>query len=166
MNTKPQELPKVECIIVDDDDMSRSTLVQMVKQIGHLNIAGSFSNPIEAIKFLQKNPVNLMFLDMEMPEMSGVDLINSIEFKENIILTTSHKKYAIDAFDMNVVDYLMKPLTLPRLLKAIGKIKNSTDNLIARPEKGEHEYFFIKKDSVLDKVLASSILWIEALGDY
>jgi len=136
----------------------------MVKQVDHLNLIKTCSSPLEAVSVLQKENIDLLFLDIEMPGMSGMDMLKTINNIPQVILTTSHTEYALDAYDFNVVDYLIKPVTLPRFLKAITKLKNNDDtkDII----NAGLEYFFIKKDSVLNKVPIQDILWIEALGDY
>jgi DNA-binding LytR/AlgR family response regulator len=154
----------MNCIIVDDDDASRSALVQMVKQVDYLTVVKTCSNPLEAMNALKKEDVDILFLDIEMPEMTGMDMLKALDNRPQVILTTSHKEYALDAYDLNVIDYLIKPVTLPRFLKAMAKVKDasgSEDQVSAG-----QDYFFIKKDSVLTKVPIKDILWIEALGDY
>ena len=153
----------MNCIIVDDDDASRSALAQLAKQVDNLVVVRSCSTSVEAMNVLKKESVDLLFLDIEMPEMSGMELLKALDDRPQVIFTTSHKEYAIDAFEMNVVDYLVKPVTLPRFLKAVAKAKdNETKDQVSTGQ----EYFFIKKDSVLNKVPIKDILWIEALGDY
>jgi DNA-binding LytR/AlgR family response regulator len=156
----------MDCIIIDDDEMSRETLRQMISQIDDLFLIKAFADPLEALTFLKKETVDLIFLDVEMPNITGLELLNTLEGTWNVILISSHKQYAIDAFEYNVVDYLVKPVKLPRLIKAIGKARSNTDNLAISTGKGAQEYFFIKKNSVLNKVPSKDILWIEALGDY
>lgn len=153
----------MNCIIVDDDDASRATLAQIAKQVDYLNVVKTCTTPLEAMNVLKKEDIDVIFLDIEMPEMSGIDLLKALDNKPQVILTTSHKEYALDAYDLNVTDYLIKPVTLPRFLKAMAKIKTaqSSDNISA-----SQDFFFIKKDSVLTKVPVTDILWIEALGDY
>jgi DNA-binding LytR/AlgR family response regulator len=154
----------MNCIIVDDDDASRKVITHLANQIDFLTVVTTCANPIEAMKVLQKEDVDLMFLDIEMPEMSGMDMLKTMEQRPQVILTTSHKEYALDAYDLNVVDYLVKPVELPRFIKAVNKAKEhagSEDQVSTA-----YDYFFIKKDSVLTKVPIKDILWIEALGDY
>ena len=154
----------MNCIIVDDDDASRKIITQLAGQVDFLNIVTTCVNPVEAMRVLQKEAIDLMFLDIEMPEMSGMDMLKTLEHRPQVILTTSHKEYALDAYDLNVIDYLVKPVQLPRFLKAVNKAKEyigSEDQVSAA-----YDYFFIKKDSVLTKVPVKDILWIEALGDY
>lgn len=151
----------MNCIIVDDDEASVNVFMQMVKQVDYLTVIQTCSNPLEAIDTLNKNEVDVLFLDIEMPEMSGMEMLEALDKKPQVILTTSHKEYALDAYELNVVDYLVKPIKLPRLLKALSKVKQPQDTI-----KAEQDYFFVKKDSVLTKVPVQDILWIEALGDY
>jgi two-component system LytT family response regulator len=154
----------MNCIIVDDDDASRSVLTQMIKQVDYLNIIKTCSTPLEAMNTLKKENPDVLFLDIEMPEMSGMEMLRALDTRPQVILITSHTEYALDAFDLNVVDYLIKPITLPRFLKAISKVKDSSD--IKEQFSMSRDYFFIKKNSVLNKVPVKDILWIEALGDY
>jgi DNA-binding LytR/AlgR family response regulator len=154
----------IKCIIIEDDEASKNVLTKLVKQVGDLELVAVFSNPVEALPMVKKGDIDLVFLDIEMPEMSGIDLLKSIEMPTTI-LTTTHKEYALDAFDHNIIDYLVKPITMPRFIKALEKAKHNlaknNSSVIADPN-----YFFIKKKSVHNKVSWKSILWIEALGDY
>ncbi|MEW6468793.1 MAG: LytTR family DNA-binding domain-containing protein [Bacteroidota bacterium] len=156
----------MNCIIVDDDEISRSALRHLVEEVEDLNLVKVCASASEAIDTLKKNKIDLVFLDIEMPEMSGIELIKSLETRPLIILTTSHKEYALDAFEYNVVDYLIKPLLLPRFLKAVDKAREFYDSAKDKITSTEKDYFFIKHGSVLTKVMLKDILWIEALGDY
>jgi len=154
----------MNCIIIDDDNASISVFKQMAKQVEQLTIIQSCSNPVEAINILNKEKIDVIFLDIEMPEMSGMDFLRLVDNRPPVILTTSHKEYALYAYELNVLDYLIKPITLPRLLKALWKVKKSSDfkdQIIT-----SRDYFFVKKNSALTKVPVNDILWIEALGDY
>lgn len=151
-------------IIIDDDDASRKIILQLAKQVENLEIIDAYSNPVDALKVLEKGGVDLVFLDIEMPEMTGMEMLNSVNMPPTI-LTTTHKEYAVDAFKYNVIDYLVKPIGLPRFIKAMGKARKE----FAGPSNHasiNKEYFFIKKHSVFNKVALKDILWIEALGDY
>lgn len=152
----------MNCIIVDDDEASVNVLIQLIKQVDNLKVVATCSSPMEAIKSLGENQADLMFLDIEMPGMTGIEMLKSLPGSPKVILTTSHKEYALDAYELNVVDYLVKPITLPRLLKALAKV----NYVPAQLQQVEQDYFFVKKDSVLMKVPVKEILWIEALGDY
>lgn len=154
----------MNCIIVDDDDASRKVLSQLASQVEDLTVVATCASPVEAVKVIGKQEIDLVFLDIEMPEMTGLDLLKALDRKPQVIFTTSHKEYAVDAYELDVIDYLIKPVTLPRFLKAVAKTKNLADS--RDTVSAEREYFFIKKDSVLTKVPIKDILWIEALGDY
>jgi DNA-binding LytR/AlgR family response regulator len=154
----------MNCIIVDDDNASITVFKQLAKQVDYLTIVQTCSNPLEAMNILTKEDIDVLFLDIEMPGMSGIDMLRALDNRPHVILTTSHKEHAVDAFDLNVVDYLVKPITLPRLLKALTKVKalsNKKDKVST-----EKNFFFIKKDSTLTNLHVKDILWIEALGDY
>jgi DNA-binding LytR/AlgR family response regulator len=154
----------MKCIIIDDDDASRAVLKRLVQQVNYLDLVSVCSKPSEAINLLKKDQIDLAFLDIEMPEMTGMELLKSVAMPPTI-LTTTHKEYALDAFEHNIIDYLVKPVALPRFIKAVEKAKAIQDKL-ASQDVVERDYFFIKKDSVHTKVPTKDILWIEALGDY
>ena len=166
MSTQNEDQSKISCIIIDDDEMSRTSLTHLIEHAGNLNLLKSFSNPVEAVKFLQEHKPEIIFLDIEMPEMSGLEMLRDLSLKTNVILITSKTQYAYDAFEYNVVDYLLKPITLSRFMNAIKRVKTSADNIMVGSSNNDQDYFFIKKGPILDKVPVKDILWIEALGDY
>ena len=153
----------MNCIVVDDDEASRKVLIQLLKQVDYINLVKECGDAVEAMNIIQQDNIDLMFLDIEMPKMSGMDMLKSLTVKPKVVLTTSHTEYALDAFEMNVVDYLVKPVSLKRFMQAMEKIKGLGGE---KEISYSQEYFFIKKDSVLTKVPVKDILWIEALGDY
>lgn len=154
----------MNCIIVDDDVMSGNAVKHLVAQIPYLNLVGIGKTPQEAILLLSNNKVDLMLLDIEMPGMSGLDLIKSMKNLPFVILITSKKEYALEAFEYNVVDYLLKPIALDRFFKAIARVKEMGDNNPATDK--TNTSFFVKNNGTLVKIHSKDILWIEALGDY
>lgn len=156
----------MNCIIVDDEEMSRRAMKHLVSQIQFLNLVGSCCTASEALNFLNNNNVDLMLLDIEMPEMSGLELIRSLKNPPLTILTTSKKEYALEAFECNVVDYLVKPVLLDRFYKAITKAKENFEKPKQTIDFSGKEYVFIKDNGTLVKINIKEILWIEALGDY
>jgi DNA-binding LytR/AlgR family response regulator len=156
----------MNCIIIDDDEACRAVLEQMIGQTDPLKHIGSFENGIQAINALKNNETHLVFLDVEMPEMSGIDMLSELEIKPLVILTTSHQEYALDAYEHEVVDYLVKPITLPRFLKAVSKAERRFENLFMGSISNDRNYFFIRKDNVINKVPIADVLWVEAMGDY
>jgi DNA-binding LytR/AlgR family response regulator len=155
----------MNCIIVDDDILTCKILEGYVSKSTSLNLIGTFSDPVEARDVLTKRQdIDLVILDIQMPEMDGFEIIRSLEFPPNIIIVSSAEEYALKAFDLNVVDYLLKPITYGRFCKAIDK----TIRYFARKEgtKGTDEEIFIKKGSSLVKLKLTEIIYIEALENY
>ncbi len=155
----------MNCIIVDDDKLSCKILEGYVAKSTSLNLIGSFSDAVEARNILTKrHDIELIILDVEMPEMNGFDFIGSLDFPPNIIIVSSAEEYAMRAFDFNVVDYLLKPVTYGRFCKAIDK----TVRYFTRKDgtsSGDEE-IFIKKGSSLVKLKLRDIIYIEALENY
>jgi two-component system LytT family response regulator len=152
----------MNCIIVDDDEASRIVLAQLAKQIDYITDVKSCSTAPQAISILRKEQIDLLFLDIEMPGMNGFEMLKALDKKPVLIITSSHKKYALDAFEYGAADYLVKPIKLPRFMKALSKIKDISKDEVS----ADKNFFFIKKNSIFKKVPIDDILWIEALGDY
>lgn len=155
----------MNCIIVDDDKMSCKVLEGFVSRLSSLNLVGTFSNSLSARNLLStRNDIDLVFLDIEMPEMDGFDFIGSLESPPNIIIVSGGEQYAMRAFDFNVVDYLLKPFSYSRFCKAVDKtvryfLKKETTTT------GDKE-IFIKKGPSLVKLKLKDIVYIEALENY
>lgn len=155
---------KLRCIIVDDDENSRSVIEHCVNKTDFLTLVGVYSGAKDAIMGLKENPADLIFLDVEMPEMSGIDFIKTFTEIPQVVLITSKKDYAAEAYDYNVTDYVVKPVDYIRFLKASEKAREMHQS-ITRNEVNIDE-IFIKKDSKLIKLNSKDINWIEALSDY
>jgi DNA-binding LytR/AlgR family response regulator len=155
---------KLRCIIVDDDENSRSVIEHCVNKTDFLTIEGIYSSAKEALVGLKSKPADLIFLDVEMPEMSGIDFIKTFTDIPQVILVTSKKEYAAEAYDYNVTDFVSKPIDYNRFLKAAEKAREMHSSIM-RSEVNLDE-IFIKKDSRLIKLHANEINWIEALSDY
>jgi YesN/AraC family two-component response regulator len=112
----------INCIIVDDEQHAIDILVHYVKQTPHLNLVATTTNPIEALQIVAEQKIDLIFLDIQMPELSGMDLIKAINGKANVILTTAYSEFALESYELDVVDYLLKPIRLPRFLQAVQKV--------------------------------------------
>ena len=155
----------MNCIIIDDDEMSRRVVEEFVGRTDFLEHTNSFTNAVEAINFIKQGEnVNLIFLDIEMPEMSGIDFLNTLTQPPQIIIISSKEKYAIQAFDYSVTDYLLKPITYARFFKAASKayeIFNKNRSIIDSDKE-----IFIKKNSSLVRIKYNDILWVEALENY
>ncbi|THU34998.1 response regulator transcription factor [Niastella caeni] len=154
------------CLIVDDNDLSRLTLRQLALQTGRLQVTGECKDAMEAHRNITANPPNLVLLDIEMPGMTGIDLLKILPKQTLAILTTSQKQYAVEAFDLNVVDYLIKPVSLPRLMQAVEKVRDILLRNDTEVTSAADDYLFIRDNNMLKKLRLEEILWIEAMGDY
>jgi two-component system LytT family response regulator len=153
----------VDCIIIEDEPLAVEKLVLFINKIPNLNLLGTFNSGIDAIGFLNSNTVDLIFLDIEMKELSGIQLLESISIKSKVIITTAYEKYAIKGFELQVCDFLMKPITFERFLKSYDKANYEIER-----EKGVKSVskIFIKTEYRLEGVDTSTILYIEGMGDY
>jgi len=156
----------MNCIIVDDDKLSIRILEEFIRKTESLDLLGSFTNAIDAINFLRtrEEEVGLIFLDIEMPEMSGIDLLETLNVLPQVIIVSCKEKYALRAFDYNVTDYLLKPVHYSRFYKAIDKVLNRGNRI--KLNGITKEEIFIKKNSTLVRLKYDDILWIEALENY
>lgn len=154
----------MKCLVVDDEALSRAFMEHFIARHDALELVGSCESGIEAANVLQHQPVDLLFLDVEMPEMSGMELIESLTERPQIILVTAKQDYAVQAFDVEVTDYLLKPVTYARFLKAVQRAEERV-RLKARAAPPS-EYVFVKTEGRLVKLDLATIRWIEAQGDY
>lgn len=156
----------MNCIIIDDDPLSRKVIEGFINKTDSLSLKGSFENPLDAFKiFEEEDSVDLIFLDVEMPEMSGLEFLNTLDSPPMIIIVSGEEKYAIEAFEHDVVDYLLKPIALPRFYKSINKAQKrfqDKESISKFPE----EIFIKKKNSTLVRLRYDDILWVEALENY
>ena len=159
----------MECIIIDDEKVARVIAQTLCDEISEIKVVGEFSNAIEAIKFLNENNIDLIFLDLHMPNFDGVDFIKTLKSPPKIILTTSDPKFAIEAFEYAfIVDYLLKPLELSRFKKAYQKAKNKNKETYVQKSNRlvTANDFYVNIDRRLIKIDLASIYLIEAKGDY
>src|SRR6185295_11686485 len=155
----------MKTIIIDDDEVSGKMMEHYVSKTEFMEFVQHFTSPVKALSFLSSNPVDLVLLDIEMPEMSGMELMNAIKnLNRNVILVTSHKEFAIEAFEYNVVDYLVKPFTYPRFFKAVSIAKERNESRSVVPD--DDDFVFVKKDNRIIQIRKSEIIWVEAMGDY
>lgn len=164
----------MKCIIIDDEQMARAIIEQLCGQTEDLEVVAQFDNAIEAIKFINKNQVDVIFLDIHMPTFSGFDFLDTISNPVKVILTTSDPKFAIEAFEYpRIVDYLVKPIAVPRFLKTVEKLKSQT-SVQAAPSGGnaptennaQGKELYVNIDRRLIKIAFDQIFLIEAKGDY
>lgn len=154
----------IHCIIIDDDPVSVNLIKHFISNTEGLSFTESFANPITASNYIRKNlsTTDLIFLDVEMPEMSGIELLESLQELPPVIVISTKEKYAIKAFDHKVVHYLLKPVEYGKFLLAIERVIK----LYESENTQQHDYIFIKENGVLSKIMHSDIHYCEALGDY
>jgi len=154
----------MNCIIIDDDKLSRRIIEEYIKKTESICLAGSFNNATEAINFLRNDePIDLIFLDIEMPEMTGIEFLGSLTNIPQVIIVSSKEKYALNAFDYDVTDYILKPVSYPRFIKAIDK---AIERYNKQTSPNGRDCIFVKRNFSLIKLKFSDILWIEALENY
>lgn len=168
------------CIIVEDEPLARSLLENYIQKVPYLELVQSFSDPLKALEFLRENTVDILFSDIQMPEITGITLLKILQKKPLIILTTAYSEYAIEGYELDVLDYLLKPITFERFLKSVEKasLRLNTNQGVS-PEKNMHEivtvnpvaeavqpYIFVKDGTKLVKIKLNEIMYIEGLKDY
>lgn len=157
----------MNCIIIDDDILICTILEDFIARTEGLVLKKTFKNPLDAINTIENfKEIDLIFLDMEMPEMTGLEFIKTLIHAPKIIFISSNKDYAIDAFDNNAIDFLLKPIEYPRFLKAIQKVKTTIQEDSSKLNHVDSNIYFFKKKNTYYKVLQDEIIWIEAHDNY
>ena len=159
------------CLIIDDEPLARKGLREYIADVDFLHLAGEFDNPLKATAALSDQPIHLLFLDIHMPKISGVDFLKTLQHPPLVIFTTAYPQYALDGFDLSVLDYLLKPISFDRFFKAVLKAKEhyqsrqTTTQPVAQ-DTNKDDYIFIKTDNKLVKLAYNEILFVEALQNY
>ncbi|MDA9873698.1 LytTR family DNA-binding domain-containing protein [Saprospiraceae bacterium] len=156
----------IRAIIVDDEPLALDVLETYIAQLPELELVARCENALEAREVLKEHDVDLMFLDINMPQLTGIDFVKTLSVKPNFIFTTAHPYYAVEGFELNAIDYLMKPIPLERFMKAVNKVINMQLGETSAPEKKKENFIFVKADKKLIKVNFDDILYIEGLKDY
>lgn len=162
---------KISCIIIDDEPLARKGLQEYIADVEFLELAGEFETPLKATGMLGEGAVQLMFLDIQMPKISGLDFLKMVRNPPPVIFTTAYPQFALEGFELNALDYLVKPIAFDRFLKAALKAKEYYEvrqkNVVsATATTSAPEYFFIKADNKLVKIFFEDILFVEALQNY
>lgn len=160
----------MKCIIVDDEPLAIEILESYVSRIEQLSLQGSFRNAVSAFTFLQQNSVDLMFLDIQMPRLSGIDFLRSLKNPPKVIFTTAFRDYAIEGFELEAADYLLKPIPFERFLKAVAKVMHqpglaAAHTPAARAEQND-DFIYFRVDKKMVKTKMNDILYIESIKDY
>jgi len=159
----------MKCIIVDDEPLARDGIEMLTQMLPYLEIVGSFGSAVQTLEFIQSNEVDLIFLDIELPGLSGLDFLRSIKSDAFVILTTAYPQYALEAFELDVIDYLVKPIKNDRFIKAVSKVKEIYDLKISSlyefdPKDDDH--IFIRSERKYVKLYYADIVFIQGLKDY
>lgn len=159
----------IRCVIIDDEPLARKGLKEYIDEVDFLHLAGEFDNPLKAAMLISNGDVDLLFMDIEMPKLSGIDFFKTLQHAPPVIFITAYPQYALEGFDVNALDYLVKPVSIDRFLKAAMKAKEFYELRCENKEQqiaaGEG-YFFIKADNKLIKIAHADILFAEALQNY
>ena len=163
---------KISCLIIDDEPLAREILKQHIEGVEVLELVGVCNNAVEAISFLQQHAVDLLFLDIQMPQLLGTNFIRTLKNPPKIIFTTAYRKYAVEGFELDAVDYILKPISFERFLKAVNKvlqINNFTEPVSLSKENNTESnslFLYFRADRKMVKVFYHEILFIESLKDY
>lgn len=159
----------IKCIIVEDEPLARKLLADYISKVSSLQLVAICSNSLEAMEALKREPIDLMFLDIQMPEITGISLLKILNTRPLVVLTTAYSEYALESYELDVVDYLLKPITLERFLKAVDKVHQRL--ALPQPvahvsEKPASDFIFVKDGTKLVKVKLNEVLYVEGLKDY
>ncbi|MFH0759948.1 MAG: LytTR family DNA-binding domain-containing protein [Bacteroidota bacterium] len=160
----------VKCLLVDDEPLALRVLENHIEKVPWLDIAGTCNNPVEAYDILRTRKIDLLFLDIQMPELSGLDFLRSLPHPPQVIFTTAYRQFAVDAYDLDGLDYLVKPIAFPRFVKAVNKYLERMGNekcvSMVPGDHSERRSFFIRKENEMIRVFVDEILYFESLKDY
>ena len=163
-------MKKINCVIVDDEPIARKIIESFVAKIPNLNLVKSCKNAMEAFEVVNTQNIDLFFLDINMPDVSGLSLAKTINKKAKIIFTTAYREYAVDGFDLQAVDYLLKPIPFDRFFQAVNKFIETKpeENTITKSEENStrNNYIFVRSERKMVKVVFDEILYVESLSDY
>ena len=154
----------LQCVIIDDEPIARKGLKEYIRDVDFLQLAGEFDNPLKASETLINGKIDLLFLDIQMPKMTGMEFLKSLPHPPLVIFTTAYPQYAVDGFELDAVDYLLKPFSFERFWKAVLKARGLKE--ANRSGGATEDYFFIKTDNKLVKIQYEKVLFVEALQNY
>jgi DNA-binding LytR/AlgR family response regulator len=160
---------KINCLIIDDEPLAINVIKKFLEPIENFEVINTFSNPIEGLNFLKNNNVDVIFLDINMPVLDGINFIKSLENPPLLIITSAYSQFAIETYELDVLDYLVKPIEFPRLMKALNKASKRLENKnnILQENSPESPFIFVKIDKKrMKKIFFNEILVIESLKDY
>lgn len=154
---------KINCIAIEDEPLALKKIKAFIEQVDFLNLMGGFNNAIDAMGFLKTNSVDLIFLDVRMKKLSGIQFLESLQIRPKVIITSAYDEYALKGYELDVADYLLKPFTFERFLKSVDKVYNQINSI----ESGySNDYIFVKTEYRIEKVEINDILYIQGMKDY
>jgi len=159
----------IKCIIVEDEVLASSVIQNYLKEFPNIELVGTYTTAMASVPILEEGGVDLVFLDINLPRMSGLDFLRTLQVKPLVVITTAYREYAVESFDLNVLDYLVKPIPLGRFLKSINKVTDQlklTKKKVQDPVLKTKPHIFLKVDKKLIKFRLNDILFIESLKDY
>ncbi len=160
---------KIKCIIIDDEPLAAEVIENYLKEFSNVEYVGSFNNPLEALELIESGEIEAVFIDINMPKMNGLEFIRSIEAKPSFIITTAYREYAVESYDLDVLDYLVKPIPFNRFLKSINKLSlkfNADRSMENAHDSAGKSFIFLKVDKKLVRIKYDDIHFIESLKDY
>src|SRR5690554_659396 len=161
---------KTRCLIVDDEPLARGLIRNHLAKLQGFEVIAECSDAVIALETLQRHQVDLMFMDIQMPQITGIELLKTLKHPPQVIITTAYRDYAIEGFELDVVDYLLKPITFSRFLKAVNKYfqisEKETQSINSVPTAVEEPYIYVKENKRMVRLLVNSILYIEGLNEY
>src|SRR6195952_310081 len=156
----------IRCLIVDDEPLALHILEDYISKIPFLQLVKATTNPIEALTLVQEKLVDLVFLDVQMPELTGIQFLRIANGKAKVILTTAFPQYALEGYELDIIDYLLKPFALSRFLKAVQKAKDYHEMKTRTSGTLQSSYIFIKSDKRIEKIELNDIIYAESTGNY
>src|SRR5688572_23765961 len=156
-------MDKYTCIIIEDEPLALEKTKDFVNKVPFLNLSATFDNALNGLMYLNNNKVDVLFLDINMDELSGIELLESSKITSQVIITTAYQEYALKGYELHITDYLLKPFTFNRFLQAVNK---ALENLLHRGSDIQPEFIFVKTENRLEKIMLSDIVYIEGMRDY
>ncbi|MDH3708852.1 MAG: LytTR family DNA-binding domain-containing protein [Cyclobacteriaceae bacterium] len=163
---------KMQCLIIDDEPLAINVIKKFLQEFHYADVVGTCENAMEAFSYVSENPVDLLFLDINMPTINGLDFLKSLKSPPLVIITSAYRDYAVDGFELNVLDYLVKPISFQRFLTAMDKAasaireKHKSEIPVVKTSDKSKSFIFLKVDKKMVKVYLDEILYIESLKDY
>ena len=156
-------MDKYTCIIIEDEPLALEKTKDFVNKVPFLNLSATFDNALNGLTYLNNNKVDVLFLDINMDELSGIELLESSKINSQVIITTAYQEYALKGYELQITDYLLKPFTFNRFLQAVNKAQ---ENLNKRIAEKQLDFIFVKTENRLEKIMINDILYIEGMRDY